>query len=75
MESKRKFKFNEYFKELKAINESFESENLDLEDAIKKFKRGLFLAKNLKNRLKEVENQIEEIKIKFKDPQKPDEEF
>ncbi len=66
MAPKEKFKFNEYFKELQAINESFEKEDLDLEDAIKKFERGLFLARNLKNRLKEVENYIEEIKIKFK---------
>lgn len=70
MNAKEKFKFSEYFKELKSINESFEKEDLDLEEAIKKFERGLFLAQQLKNRLKKVENQIEEIKIKFSDLKK-----
>lgn len=73
MKKTEKFKFSEYFDELKKINEEFENKDLALEEAMKKFERGLFLAKNLKNRLNEIENYVEEIKIKFEDFKKDNE--
>lgn len=57
----------EAFTELEKITGEFERGEVDLEKGILKFKRGLELAKKLKARLTEIENEIEEIKIEFKD--------
>lgn len=73
-QKKEEFKFQEYFDELRKINEEFEQGNLDIEQAIKKFERGLYLAQKLKERLKAFENKIEEIKIKFNNNLKKEKE-
>lgn len=57
--------FGKSFEELEAIIEWFEGEEVDLDEGIKKFERGLELAKACKGRLKEVENKVTEIKAKF----------
>jgi len=54
------------FAELEKITRDFENGELDIEKAIPKFKRGLALAKLLKERLSKIENEIEEIKNEFK---------
>jgi exodeoxyribonuclease VII small subunit len=59
------FNFKKALDELKKINEEFDSEEVDLDEALKKFKRGLELAKKCKERLKEVENEVVKIKEKF----------
>jgi len=59
------FNFKKALDELKKINEEFDSEEIDLDEALKKFKRGLELAKKCKERLKEVENEVVKIKEKF----------
>jgi len=59
----------ESFTELENIAEEFEAGEVDLETGIPKFKRGLELARILKNRLSEIENEIKEIKDEFKDVQ------
>lgn len=38
-----------------------------MEEGVPKFKRGLELARKLKKRLSEIENEIEEVKSEFKD--------
>jgi exodeoxyribonuclease VII small subunit len=49
--------------ELEAIAAWFESsEQVDVEEGLKKVKRGAELAARLKERLKEVENEFEEVK-------------
>lgn len=53
------------YKELEAIIEWFEQEDVDLEEGLRKFERGLQLAKGCKERLKEVENRVTAIKAKF----------
>ena len=53
------------FEELEGIIEWFESGEADLDEGIRKFERGLELAKACKLRLKEVENKVNEIKVKF----------
>ncbi len=58
------------FAELEKITRDFENGELDLEKAIPKFKRGLALAKLLKERLSKIENEIEEIKNEFKSLEK-----
>lgn len=63
--SKEKFNFGRALEELKAISAEFDRGNLDLDQALKKFSRGLELAKACKERLQEVENKVIEIKEKF----------
>lgn len=61
----KKFAFGEALKELEGIVAWFEREDVDLEEGIEKFERGVELAKKCKARLKEAENKVIEIKAKF----------
>lgn len=61
----KNFNFGEAYKELEEIISWFEREDADLEEGLRKFERGLQLAKACKERLKEVENKVVEIKAKF----------
>lgn len=60
-----KTNFAEAFKELEDIVQWFETLEVDLEEGLKKFERGLELAKRCRSRLKEVENKVVQIKAKF----------
>ena len=60
-----KVDFGKSFEELEEIIGWFEGDEVDLDEGIKKFERGLELAKACKGRLKEVENKVTEIKAKF----------
>lgn len=62
-----KLNFGEAFSELEKITAWFERGDVELEEGLKKFERGLLLAGKLKSRLKEVENKVTEIKAKFED--------
>lgn len=57
--------FGAAYKELEDIVAWFEREDADLEEGLQKFERGLVLAKLCKDRLKDVENKVSEIKAKF----------
>lgn len=59
------FDFGGAYKELESIIEWFEREDPDIEAGLAKFERGLQLAKLCKERLKDVENKVVEIKAKF----------
>lgn len=61
----QEFNFKKALEELKKINEEFDREDIDLDQALEKFKRGLSLAKKCKQRLKEIENEVIKIKEKF----------
>ncbi len=61
----KKANFAEAFKELEEIVRWFESSEVDLEEGLKKFERGLELAKKCRGRLAEVENKVTQIKEKF----------
>ena len=63
--TKTKPTFAEAFKELESLTEWFETEDVDLDDGIKKFERGLELAQVCKKKLSEVENKVTELKKKF----------
>lgn len=67
MAKEQKLNFGESFSELEKIVQWFESEEVDLDEGLKKFERGLELAGKLKARLKEVEAKVIEIKTKFSD--------
>lgn len=72
----KKANFAEAFKELEEIVQWFESTEVDLEEGLKKFERGLELAKKCRQRLAEVENKVTLIKQKFSEPveEAPEEE-
>jgi exodeoxyribonuclease VII small subunit len=57
--------FGKSFQELEEIIEWFEGGEVDLDLGLKKFERGLELASLCRNRLKEVENRVNELKVKF----------
>lgn len=59
--------FAKSFKELEGIVEWFEDAEVDLEEGLTKFERGLELANQCRARLKEVENKVTKIKAKFSD--------
>ncbi|MBI1908379.1 exodeoxyribonuclease VII small subunit [Candidatus Uhrbacteria bacterium] len=61
----KKLKFAEAFAELEAITAWFEQGDVDLDEGLKKFERGLALAKTCKGALADVENKVVELKKKF----------
>ena len=63
----KKVKFEDAFRDLEKIVEVFEAGGGDLEKGVKQFERGLELAKMCKERLKEVENKVVQIKKKFEE--------
>jgi len=67
----KKANFAEAFKELEGIVQWFEASEVDLEEGLKKFERGLELARKCRSRLAEVENKVAEIKEKFSDEGQP----
>ena len=69
-----KFNFAEAFKELEGIVEWFETQDVDLEEGLQKFERGLEIAKLCRGRLKEVENKVSLIKAKFSGIEEEDED-
>jgi exodeoxyribonuclease VII small subunit len=62
---KKQSSFAEAFKELEEITAWFESADVDLDEGLKKFERGLELASVCKKKLSEVENRVVELKKKF----------
>ncbi len=68
MSKKKEGHFAEAFVELEEITHWFDSpENMDLDEGLKKFERGLTLASALKEKLNEVELKVEQMKKKFVD--------
>ena len=67
MPTKKKEDFSASFAELEEIAEWFETEDVDLDEGLTKFERGLELAQVCKKKLTEVENKVTEIKKKFSD--------
>lgn len=66
MSKKKEQNFAEAFAELEEMTKWFDvQENVDLDEGLKKFERGLELAHALKKQLNVAENKVEEIKKKF----------
>jgi exodeoxyribonuclease VII small subunit len=63
--SEEKFTFTKAYKEIEEINEWFQREDIDLDEALKKYERGMELIKKCKERLRQAENKFEEIKKKY----------
>lgn len=63
--AKVKLNFSKAFEELESITQWFEAGEVDLEEGLKKFERGLELAKQCREKLAEVDNKVKEIKKRF----------
>ncbi len=63
--TQEKFNFTKAYQEIEEINKWFQKEEIDLDEALKKYERGMELIEKCKKRLKEVENKFEEIKKKY----------
>ncbi len=63
--SPKPFEFEAALKELEDITAWFESSDVDLDQGLAKFERGMELAAQLKEHLQTVENRVEKIKAKF----------
>ncbi len=59
------FHFEQALKELEDITSWFESTDVDLDQGLVKFERGMELAGELKAHLADIENRVEKIKSKF----------
>jgi exodeoxyribonuclease VII small subunit len=64
-DSKKANEFSKQFAELEKIVEWFDSDKIDLDEALIKFERGMELAEALKTKLEKVENKVSTIKAKF----------
>jgi exodeoxyribonuclease VII small subunit len=65
MATKKDLSFAKAFAELEELTQWFETEEVDLDEGIKKFERGLELSTICKQKLAEVENKVTELKKKF----------
>jgi len=65
MATKKQPSFAEAFQELEKLTEWFENEDVDLDEGLKKFERGLELSQICKKKLQEVENKVTTLKKKF----------
>jgi len=60
--AKQNFNFKKAFEELEKINEWFSGSDIDIDEALEKFKRGTELVKEAKKDLKEAENNFTRIR-------------
>ncbi|MFH2062734.1 MAG: exodeoxyribonuclease VII small subunit [bacterium] len=57
--------FGRSYAELEEIIKWFDSGEIDLDEGLKRFERGLDLAQRCRQRLTEVETRVNELKVKF----------
>ncbi len=65
MTEEDKFNFTKAYEEVEEINDWFQKEETDLDEALQKYERGMDLVQKCKDRLKKAENKFEEIKKKY----------
>lgn len=65
MAPKKEISFQQAFVELEKLTEWFETEEVDLDEGLKKYEQGLELAEICKKKLSEVENKVTKLKKKF----------
>ena|SRR6266568_9517350 len=63
--STKTFEFEKALKELEEITAWFESADVDLDQGLAKFERGMELSTDLKEHLLGIENRVEKIKQRF----------
>lgn len=52
---------------MERLTEELQSDDIDIEDSLKKFEEGLAIAEYIKKRLSEIENKMQKIKTKSSD--------
>jgi exodeoxyribonuclease VII small subunit len=65
MPNKEKFDFTKAYKEIEEINQWFQKEEIDLEEALSKYEKGMELIEKCKKRLEKSKNKFEEIKKQY----------
>lgn len=65
--STKKTDFKQQLEELEQIVDWFESSDVDIDQAISKFERGMELAASLEKQLADTETKVEEITRKFQE--------
>lgn len=70
--SNEEFDFSKAYQEIKEINEWFEKEEIDLEEALEKYEKGMELIEKCKDRLEESENKFKEIKDEYSEEKEND---
>lgn len=65
MATKKQAPFTEQFAELEEITRWFERGDVDLDEGLKKYERGLVLAALCKDRLAEIENTVIALKKQY----------
>jgi len=70
--AEEKFNFTKAYKEIEEINTWFQQEDINLDEALEKYERGMELIKKCKNRLRQSENKFEEIKKKYEPEENKD---
>ena len=63
--SDQEFNFSESMKQINEINDWFQGEDLDLEEALSKLKQGKELITKCKKRLGDIENEFKELRVDF----------
>lgn len=71
MTTPKPFEFEKAMRELEEITAWFESSDVDLDQGLAKFERGMELSAQLKDHLSTVENRVEKIKQRFATPSAP----
>ena len=61
----KEFNFTDAYKKIEEINEWFQGEDIDLDEAIDKYKEGMELIQKCKKRLEDTEHKFEDIKSKY----------
>ncbi len=56
------FNYSQLNEELNKILDELQSADLDIDDAVKKYERGMVIIKELENYLKTAENKVKKIK-------------
>ncbi len=63
----KEFDFKKAYKEIEEINEWFQTEEIDLDEALSKYERAVELIGKCKERLEKSKNKFEKIKDKYQD--------
>ncbi len=63
--TEEKFNFTKAYQEIEKINNWFQEEGIDLDEALQNYEKGMELINKCRERLKQAENKFEDIKKKY----------
>ncbi len=65
MATKQSASFQELSQELDEVMSNLQAEDIDIEDAVKAYERGMTIVQELEKQLKITENKVKKIKLQF----------